>query len=82
MFTYNLDKESVPVVFSKAQEILHHHRMFQIELAESVKNWYTEEKIGAIFTASVRGFNHSLTVDFTGFFLIVNHYDMILVLCC
>lgn len=52
LFTYNLDKESVPVVFSKAQEILHHHRMFQIELAESVKNWYTEEKIGAIFTAS------------------------------
>ncbi|XP_052712985.1 uncharacterized protein LOC128187008 isoform X3 [Crassostrea angulata] len=52
LFTFNLDKESVPVVFSKAQEILHHHRMFQIELAESVKNWYTEEKIGAIFTAS------------------------------
>ncbi|XP_078337280.1 uncharacterized protein LOC111137059 isoform X3 [Crassostrea virginica] len=52
LFTYNLDKECVRVVFSKAQEILHHHKMFQIELAESVKNWFTEEKIGAIFTAS------------------------------
>ena len=27
--------------------------MFQIELAESVKNWDRDEKIGDIFTASV-----------------------------
>ncbi|XP_062618694.1 rho guanine nucleotide exchange factor 10-like isoform X2 [Saccostrea cucullata] len=52
LFKYNLDKECVRVVFSKAQEILHHHMMFQIELAESVSKWYTEEKIGGIFTAS------------------------------
>ncbi|XP_056013747.1 uncharacterized protein LOC125646134 isoform X6 [Ostrea edulis] len=71
LFTYNLDKECVRVVFSKVQEILHHHMMFQIELAESVSKWYTEEKIGGIFTAS---FSRDMVVNVYSAY--VNNFPM------
>ena len=40
-------------MFMEMREIISHHKMFQIELAENVKNWDKDEKIGDIFTASV-----------------------------
>ncbi|RUS71131.1 hypothetical protein EGW08_021110 [Elysia chlorotica] len=45
-------KSSLRPVFTAMREIVSHHKMFQIELAESVKNWDRNEKIGDIFTAS------------------------------
>ncbi|GFS22585.1 rho guanine nucleotide exchange factor 10 [Elysia marginata] len=45
-------KSSLRPVFMEMREIISHHKMFQIELAESVKNWDRDEKIGDIFTAS------------------------------
>ncbi|GFN92550.1 rho guanine nucleotide exchange factor 10 [Plakobranchus ocellatus] len=45
-------KSSLRPVFREMREIICHHKMFQIELAEAVKNWDHDEKIGDIFTAS------------------------------
>lgn len=41
-------------IFHKVRDILQCHRMFHIELAEAIKVWDKEERIGNIFTASVR----------------------------
>ena len=46
-------KSSVKVIFYKVRDILQCHNMFSIELAEYVKNWDRDEKIGHCFTASV-----------------------------
>lgn len=43
----------VKTVFAEAEQILSHHKMFQIELADRVRKWDQEGKIGDIFTASV-----------------------------
>lgn len=53
-------KSHTRVVFKEAREILNHHKMFQIELSESVRNWHMDERIGDIFTAS---FSKSMLVD-------------------
>lgn len=50
----NHPKSHIRIVFKEAEEILTHHKMFQIELSETVKKWDEEERIGHIFTASVR----------------------------
>ncbi|XP_069119605.1 rho guanine nucleotide exchange factor 10-like isoform X2 [Argopecten irradians] len=62
LYSYGLEaKESkVKDVFNKTQEILNYHLMFQLELAECVKNWDETEKIGDIFTAS---FSRAMVVD-------------------
>ncbi|XP_021375472.1 rho guanine nucleotide exchange factor 10-like isoform X2 [Mizuhopecten yessoensis] len=59
---YNLDTKEGKLkdVFNKTQEILNYHLMFQLELAECVKNWDTTERIGDIFTAS---FSRAMVVD-------------------
>ena len=44
---------SVSRIFYKVRDILQCHRMFHIALAEAIKVWDTEEKIGDVFTASV-----------------------------
>lgn len=41
------------IVLKKSRDILSHHKIFQIELAEKVAKWDEEEKIGNIFTATV-----------------------------
>ncbi|XP_067659618.1 rho guanine nucleotide exchange factor 10-like protein [Haliotis asinina] len=45
-------RSHVKIVFSEAEQILSHHKMFQIELADRVQKWDQEGKIGDIFTAS------------------------------
>jgi hypothetical protein len=45
-------KSYARLVFLKMKEIIFHHKMFQIELAECVKVWDQNEKIGDIFTGS------------------------------
>ncbi|XP_059179092.1 rho guanine nucleotide exchange factor 10-like protein [Physella acuta] len=45
-------KSRLKPVFGAMKAIINHHKMFQIELSESVKKWDEEEKIGDIFTAS------------------------------
>ncbi|XP_035829143.1 rho guanine nucleotide exchange factor 10-like protein [Aplysia californica] len=45
-------KSALRPVFAELNEIITHHKMFQIELAEAVRRWDMEEKIGDIFTAS------------------------------
>ncbi|XP_025078987.1 rho guanine nucleotide exchange factor 10-like protein isoform X1 [Pomacea canaliculata] len=56
----NHPKSHIRIVFKEAEEILTHHKMFQIELSETVKKWDEEERIGHIFTAS---FSKSMLVD-------------------
>ncbi|KAL8623740.1 hypothetical protein ACOMHN_040086 [Nucella lapillus] len=53
-------KSYVRAVLREAKEILNHHKMFQIELADTVRKWDAQEKIGAIFTAS---FSKSMLID-------------------
>ncbi len=48
-----LSKASIRVIFYKVRHILQCHEMFHIELAEHVRLWDEEEKIGNVFTASV-----------------------------
>ncbi|XP_071109851.1 rho guanine nucleotide exchange factor 10-like protein [Haliotis cracherodii] len=45
-------RSQVKTVFAEAEQILSHHKMFQIELADRVRKWDQEGKIGDIFTAS------------------------------
>ncbi|XP_076085597.1 rho guanine nucleotide exchange factor 10-like protein [Mytilus galloprovincialis] len=47
--TYGLQGSIVDVILSKAEQILDIHKMFQIELADKVKNWDKEEEIGTCF---------------------------------
>ncbi|XP_076451656.1 rho guanine nucleotide exchange factor 10-like protein [Babylonia areolata] len=53
-------KSHVRSVFREAKEILNHHKMFQIELSDTVQKWDSQEKIGDIFTAS---FSKTMLVD-------------------
>ncbi|ESO89956.1 hypothetical protein LOTGIDRAFT_234067 [Lottia gigantea] len=53
-------KSNTRTVFKESREILSHHQMFQIEMADRVKKWDEDEKIGDIFTAS---FSKSMLVD-------------------
>lgn len=64
-------KAYVRIVFRETREILNHHKMFQIELSETVKRWDTEEKIGDIFTAS---FSKSMLVD--AYSIYVNNFTV------
>ena len=47
------------MIFHKVRDILHCHSMFDIELSEAVTLWDAEEKVGNIFTASVK-YPHTL----------------------
>ncbi len=47
-------RSQVRAVFKEAHQLLSHHKMFQIELADRARKWNEQEKIGDIFTASVR----------------------------
>ncbi|XP_052082566.1 rho guanine nucleotide exchange factor 10-like isoform X2 [Mytilus californianus] len=47
--TYGLQGSVVDVILCKAEQILDIHKMFQIELADKVKNWDKEEEIGNTF---------------------------------
>lgn len=51
--TYGLQGSIVDVILSKAEQILDIHKMFQIELADKVKNWDKEEEIGTCFIGFV-----------------------------
>ncbi|XP_055958506.1 rho guanine nucleotide exchange factor 10 [Patella vulgata] len=53
-------KTHTRTVFKESREILSHHQMFQIEMADRVKKWDEDEKMGDIFTAS---FSKSMLVD-------------------
>lgn len=50
---YGLQGSIVDVILSKAEQILDIHKMFQIELADKVKNWDKEEEIGTCFIGFV-----------------------------
>ncbi|XP_064610358.1 rho guanine nucleotide exchange factor 10-like protein [Liolophura sinensis] len=56
----SLQRGKVRVELVKAKDILQYHRMFQIELAEQVKMWHAQEKIGDVFTAS---FSKAIVLD-------------------
>jgi len=49
-----ISKDSIRTMFHKVREILQCHKMFQIELTEVARVWDSEEKIGDVFTASVK----------------------------
>jgi len=48
-----ISRDSIRTIFYKLRDILQCHKLFQMELAEVVRVWDTEEKIGDVFTASV-----------------------------
>ena len=58
-----LSRSAIKVIFYKVKEILHCHSLFNIELAEHVRAWDEEEKLGTVFTASVR--THSVHAQYT-----------------
>ena len=49
-----IGRELIRVIFHKIREIYQCHKMFEIELTEIVRIWDSSDKIGDIFTASVR----------------------------
>ncbi|KAK7094017.1 hypothetical protein V1264_007693 [Littorina saxatilis] len=53
-------KAHVRSVFRESREILNHHKMFQIQLSDTVRSWDKDGMIGDIFTAS---FSKSMLVD-------------------
>lgn len=52
-----LSARKCQAVFFRLKEILQCHSMFQIALASRVAEWDSNEKIGDLFVASVRGKN-------------------------
>lgn len=53
------------MLFHKLAEILQCHTLFRIGLAESVRNWDKDEKIGDVFVAS---FSKAIVLDiYSGF---------------
>jgi Rho guanine nucleotide exchange factor 10 len=47
-----LSSSKVSILFHRVQEILQCHTVFRIALAESIRNWDSEEKIGDVFVAN------------------------------
>jgi Rho guanine nucleotide exchange factor 10 len=55
-----LNPTKISILFHRLPEILQLHSLFRIALADSVKNWDKEEKIGEVFMAS---FSKSIVLE-------------------
>ncbi|KAI4460416.1 rho guanine nucleotide exchange factor [Holotrichia oblita] len=66
-----LSSSKISVLFHKLPEILQCHTLFRIALAECVKNWDREEKIGDVFVAS---FSKAIVLEiYSGF---INNFSV------
>ncbi|ELU12632.1 hypothetical protein CAPTEDRAFT_218934 [Capitella teleta] len=65
-----LPPKAVRTIFHKVREILQCHHMFHIELAETIRLWDTQQRIGNIFTASF-----SKVIVFEAYSSFVNNFS-------
>ncbi|KAK9730715.1 RhoGEF domain [Popillia japonica] len=66
-----LNSSKISTLFHKLPEILQCHTLFRIALAECVKNWDREEKIGDVFVAS---FSKAIVLEiYSGF---INNFSV------
>ncbi|XP_049824110.1 rho guanine nucleotide exchange factor 10 isoform X3 [Aethina tumida] len=66
-----LSTSKIAVLFHRLPEILQCHTLFRIALAECVRNWDKEEKIGDVFVAS---FSKAIVLDiYSGF---INNFSV------
>lgn len=66
-----LSSSKIATLFHRLPEILQCHTLFRIALAESVRNWDRDEKIGDVFVAS---FSKAIVLDiYSGF---INNFSV------
>lgn len=66
-----LSSSKIATLFHRLPEILQCHTLFRIALAECIRNWDTEEKIGDVFVAS---FSKAIVLDiYSGF---INNFSI------
>ncbi|KAL3268866.1 hypothetical protein HHI36_007955 [Cryptolaemus montrouzieri] len=66
-----LSNSKITTLFHRLPEILQCHTLFRIALAECIRNWDTEEKIGDVFVAS---FSKAIVLDiYSGF---INNFSI------
>jgi len=66
-----LSSSKISTLFHRLPEILQCHTLFRIALAESIRNWDREERIGDVFVAS---FSKAIVLDiYSGF---INNFSV------
>lgn len=66
-----LSSSKIQTLFHRLPEILQCHTLFRIALAESIRNWDRDERIGDVFVAS---FSKAIVLDiYSGF---INNFSV------
>ncbi|KAK2709309.1 rho guanine nucleotide exchange factor 10-like isoform X3 [Artemia franciscana] len=55
-----MSPNKIATIFHRLPQILHCHNLFRVSLADSIRNWDKEEKLGEVFVAS---FSKALVLD-------------------